>query len=613
MSIYLHTAKSRSTGCDRKSLWYSFLVMKVKTRWELQKLFYKSLKDPRIARDIKRGDKAVDVFVKKYGKSKKWLKSSKELGKALEAYEALIRKCPVAPMYYVNYRKELNAKDKEAEALLNKLDEHITQRGNKLLFFELELGKTPRVVQKKFLTAPELKPFRYWLEKLFEYAKHNLSEPEEKILSLLSDVSFGRWLQAVDNILKTRLVAFNGKKLPLNEAIERVKALPAKERRVLHTVAMQELKSISDIAESELNAIVTRKKITDELRGFKESYDATILGYENDKKSVLNLVRTVTGRFPLSHRFYAVKAKLLKQKTLSYADRGAPVDAVSKKIPFAKAAQVVRDAFCALHPRYAKIFDRLLERGQVDVYPKEGKSGGAYCSSGVGVPTMLLLNHVENAHSLLTLAHEMGHAVHAERSKTQRPLYEGHTIATAEVASTFFEQATFDALTQTLSKKERLAALHDKVQDDVSSIFRQVAFFNFEYDLHQKIRAKGMLPKEDIAALLNEHTARYMGTAVKLTPEDGYFFVTVGHFRRFFYVYSYAFGQLVSRALYERVKKEPAFIEHVDKFLCAGGSDSPEGIFKTACELDLLSPKVFLEGLRGIEKDIRILETYTRK
>ena len=103
-----------------------------------------------------------------------------------------------------------------------------------------------------------------------------------------------------------------------------------------------------------------------------------------------------------------------------------------------------------------------------------------------------------------------------------------------------------------------------------------------------------------------------MGPAVKLVPDDGYFFVTVSHFRRFFYVYSYAFGQLVSRALYERVKKDPKFIDKVDKFLCAGGSMSPEDIF-ALCGLDLYKPDVFLEGLKGIEKDIRELEKAVAK
>lgn len=586
--------------------------MKIKDSWDLKKHYYSSLKDPRILKDIGRGDRAVDAFVAKYSKNKSWLKEPKALAQALESYEQLSVQCSSSPLYYANYRKETNAEDKEAEAFLSKWDDHFTKRGNKLLFFELELGTIPAAMQKKFLASKKLVPFKYWLTKLFETAKHNLTEPEEKLLSLLSDVSFGRWIQAVDNILNTQQVTFKSKTIPLNEAMVRINTLPKKDRHALHKVAMEALKASSPMAESEINAIVTRKKITDELRGFKEPYDATILGYENDRASVLNLVKTVTEHFPIAQRFYKVKAKMLKEKALTYADRSVPVGKVEKKIPFKEAAQAVHNAFHALHPRYAEIFDRLLANGQVDIYPKKGKTSGAYCSSGVGEPTMILLNHVENARSLMTLAHEMGHAMHAERSRGQRPMYEGHTISVAEVASTFFEQAAFDALAAKLSGKERVIAMHDKLQDDVSTVFRQIAFFNFEVDLHRGVREKGLLTKEQIAALLNTHTGRYMGPAVKLAPEDGYFFVTVSHFRRFFYVYSYAFGQLVSRALYERVKKDPKFIEKVDAFLCAGGSDSPEGIF-AKCGLNLYKPDTFIEGLRGIESDLKELEKAVAK
>ncbi len=394
--------------------------MQLKTTWELQRLFYKSLKDPRIQKDIKKGDQAIDTFVKKYAKNKKHLSNAAALNKALADYEALDLLCSPAPLYYANYRKELNAKDKEAEAFLNKMDEHYTKRGNKLLFFALELGKIPPATQKKMLAAKELNEWRYWLSKLFENAKHDLSEPEEKILSLLGDVSFGRWLQAVDNILNTKEVDWQGKKMPINEAMVKISTLPTKERHELHKLVMQGFKDTSQMAESEMNAIIMRKKITDELRGFTEPYDATILGYENDKKSVLALVDAVTKHFKIAQRFYVAKAKMMKLPELTYADRAAPVGKVEKKIPFAEAAKIVRDTFYNLHPRYAEIFERLLKNGQVDVYPKPGKTSGAYCSSSTDMPTMLLLNHIENAHSLLTLAHEMGHAIDSERSKIQR-------------------------------------------------------------------------------------------------------------------------------------------------------------------------------------------------
>jgi oligoendopeptidase F len=205
----------------------------------------------------------------------------------------------------------------------------------------------------------------------------------------------------------------------------------------------------------------------------------------------------------------------------------------------------------------------------------------------------------------------MGHAIHAERSKSQRPLYQGHPISTAETASTFFETAALKRVIEMLPEEERVVALHDAVQDEVSTVFRQIACFRFERALHERVRAEGYVAKEKIADLMNEHVGAYLGKAVSLEHEDGYFFAHWGHIRRFFYVYTYAYGQLISRALHAALEKDPSFIKKVDGFLSAGESLSPKDIFKK-CGLDTTNPAIFRTGLSAIEKDVAELERLTK-
>ncbi len=578
----------------------------MKTNWDLS-LLYSSLDDPRIERDQKQADRVITAFAKKYGKDKQHLKDPAALAKALLEYEKLIELPASRAGYYAWYRKELDVEDKAAEALAAKLDDRGTKRGNKILFFALELGKLSRATQKKFLAAPALKPYQYWLKQLFENAKYDLSEPEEKILSLMGSVAYDRWLQSTENILNKKTVSFEKKILPLPEAEALVQTLSTPKRRALYGTIRDIYASVGDVAESELNAVYTNKKIQDELRGFKTPFEATILGYQNDPKSILALVDAVTKQAPIAHRFYDVKRKLLREKRLTYADRAAHIGEIKTKVPFEKAVRIVRETFGDLDPKYADIFDRLLAGGQVDVYPRKGKSGGAFCSSGVVVPTFVLLNHIDNFESLKTLAHEMGHAIHAERAKTQRPLYQGHPISTAETASTFFETAALNRVIEMLPAEERLIALHDMLQDNVATVFRQIACFRFEQALHGEIRRDGYVPKERIADLMNTHMGAYLGPAVELVREDGYFFVHWSHIRRFFYVYSYAYGQLISRALHHKLEKDSGFIDNVDGFLSAGESASPYDIFKS-CGLDTKKPDIFLEGLAGLEKDVAELE-----
>lgn len=576
--------------------------------WNLS-LLYTSSNDPRIEEDMCAIERAYARFEKKF-RGKDFSSSPAVLAPALKTYVSLLEDVSsMRPLLYFSYKRELNAHDHEAERMIQQYSERLKKAGNKVTFFDLALGKIPTKTQKDFLKDERLAPFTYHLVRIFKTAAHDLSEPEERLLTLLSSPAQSMWIDGVDKAVSTRTVLHQGKKISLNEATALVSHLhSAPKRRALWRAVIESLKTISEFSESEINALYTKKKITDELRGFVQPYEATVLGYENDLRSVETLVAAVTKAFPLAHRFYRLKKKLLGLGELTYADRAAPLDGVKMQYPFPEAARLVGTAFGEAHPRYQEILNRFIESGQIDVHSRPGKSGGAFCSSSHGNPTYVLLNHTGDFNSVLTLAHEMGHAIHGERSKAAQPiLYEDYSTSVAETASTFFEGYVFEHLTKTLSEKERRVVLHNRIQDDIATIFRQIACFNFERELHTLVRTKGWVPKEEIAALLNTHMHAYLGDAVTLSPEDGYFFVTWSHIRRPFYVYSYAYGQLVSKALLARTKQDPRYIEKVDAFLCAGSSDTPERIFKQS-GIDTLSPDFFAEGLVSIARDIDELE-----
>jgi oligoendopeptidase F len=581
--------------------------MKIKTTWNL-KLIYENEKDPPVENDILSYEKAVDAFEKKYRANTVYLGNAQLLKQALTEYEELYGMIEPRRAYnYFHYRKEIDSSDQVAEKRLNLISDRLTKAGNKTLFFELSLGKIDKKLQTELLQSKELKHFQYFLKRLFENAKYDLSEPEEKILNLKSLPAHGLWVQGQQKLLSQQTVKFKGRELPIPEAQSMLTQLGKKDRRALTDATNEVLKSISSFAESELNAVYIDKKINDELRGFKHPYSRTILGYQNDEASIINFVNTVTKNFSISHRFYKLKAKLLKERKLEYADRAAKVGEVSLKPGFDESLGILRNAFEKTDPQFREILDSYVENGQIDVFPKKGKKGGAYCSSDIKMPTYVLLNHINSINSLKTFAHEMGHGIHAELSKSQTPLYEGHTISVAEVASTFFENIAFEEIFPKLSRKEQAIALHDRLNDAVATIFRQVAVFNYELEMHTIIREKGALTKEEIANLHNKHMSAYLGPNFKLKELDGYFFVTWSHLRYFFYVYSYAYGELISMALYNKYKENKNYIREIKKFLSAGGSKSPEDIFKEI-GIDTTKPAFFETGLKKLEEDIVKLE-----
>ncbi|MFC1731917.1 M3 family oligoendopeptidase [candidate division KSB1 bacterium] len=586
--------------------------IKPKTEWNLKK-FYSSPNDPQIEKDVRIAERAYAAFAKKYKNSKKYISSDKELFKAIKDQERLSKKTSLGgkAIDYFAYRHELNSFDTKAEAMIAKLSNRLTKAGNEVLFFDIVLASTPLKKQKEFLKSPLLKKYRYLLERTFIESKYLLSEKEEKIMNLKSLPARSMWVDGREKLENKKMVAFKGKEIPIAEAFNKIPHLPTKERRELHKNAIDVLKSISDFAESEINAVFTDKKINDELRGFKEPYSATILGYENDEKSIENLIATVTKDFSTSKEFYALKKKLLKLKDFGYSDRAVSIGEIKKKFTYEGSYKILREIFYGLGKEYGEILDRFVKEGHIDAFPKKGKSGGAYSSSDHATPTLVLLNHVPSFNSLMTFAHEMGHSIHSELSKKQGVVYERYTMSVAETASTFFETVVFNAIFETLSDKEKIIALHDKVQSDIATIYRQIAFFNFELELHRKIREEGSVSKENIADLLNKHMKAYIGPSMKFTQDDGYFFVTVSHFRRPFYVYSYTYGQLISKALYKKYQEDPAYVKKIKEFLSAGGSMNPEKLF-ASIGLNTSGPKLFKDGLQSIKKDVELLKKLSK-
>jgi len=585
--------------------------MKYKTEWDLEHL-YKSPTDPQIDKDIAKVEKEIKIFVNKYSKNEEYLKDPKALREAFDIEEK-IGTLPgsVKPIRYLYLLKDSGDTSPIIDKQMNLLINRLTKLGNTTLFFNLKLGKVSKEIQKKFINSDELKPYKYQLKKFFETSKYDLSEPEEKIFNLLSNPSAGMWIDGVEKSLNKKTVLHKGKEIPLPEAFGIYSDLPTKDRRELFSKIMLKQKELGDFAESEINALFTKKKISDELRGLKKPYTATLLSHETEEKQVEAFVELITKNFPVAHSFYELKKKILGLEKLTYADRAAKIGKINRKFDFETSSEILLEAFGKVDKQFEDILKSYLDNGQIDVFPKKGKTGGAYCSSESTLPTMVLLNHTNDFNSVTTFAHEMGHAIHSELSSTQPYHYQGYSTAVAETASTFFENFVFEALFEKLSDKEKIVALHDKIQGAIATIFRQVAVFNFELELHNTIREHGYVDQDEIVEMMNKHMQSYTGKSMEFSPLDGYFFVGWSHIRRPFYVYSYAFGELISSALYAEYTKNPEYISKVKNFLKAGSSKSPYNIFKDT-GIDINDMEFFKKGIDLIKKDIARLKDLTK-
>jgi len=576
--------------------------------WNLKPLFAGD-NDPRIEESRKRVEKKGYEFINAWKDRTDYLEEPAILRQALDQYESWKRQYYTDgdEGYYFWLRIHQDQNDPKLKARFNKIDEFSKRLENESQFFYLRIARIKPELQKRFIEYEGLAKYRHFLARIFAESRYHLSEPEEKVLNLKSATSSSNWTRMTAGFLskEERAVFTEQGKRKVMPFSEIVGLMNSKKKRVRDCAA----KAFNDIlaknvevAEAEINSVFANKKIDDELRGSPRPDTLRHLADDIESEVVDALIESVSRRFNIPARYYALKARLMKVRKLAYHERNMEYGKMARRYPYPKSVDLVHRVLGNLDAEFADIFAGFVHNGQIDAYPKKGKDSGAFCMHHLMVqPTYILLNHTGKLHDVLTIAHELGHGINNELiKKKQHALDFGTPTSTAEVASTFMEDFVLDEVLLAADDELRLAIMMQKLNDDVSSIFRQVACYCFEQELHKDFRSKGYLSKEEIGKLFQKHMAAYMGSAVEQSEGSQNWWVYWNHIRYFFYVYSYASGLLISKSLQNSVKRDPAFIVKVKEFLSAGLSDSPKNIF-SRLGIDISDKRFWDTGLDEVE------------
>lgn len=588
------------------------------TEWDLSPLL-KSDDDPASKKELQHIEKQVKSFVKKWEKRTDYLEDPKVLHQAIKDYETIIEQCAGAGKtgHYFSLREYQDSEDLKLKAKSNKIDEFARKMCNLTQFFTIRIAKIPVKEQPKFLKSELLRPYKHFLEESFKSAKYILSEPEEKILTLTSNPSYANWVDMTKRFLnreERKVLTEQGEKLQNFSEILALHNNPNKQVRDSAAKAFNEiLQKHVDVAETEINSILEYKKVNDELRKIKRPDFARHLADDIDTEVVDTLIKAVSSNNNIPKKFYELKAKLLGFKKLEYHERNVPYGNMNDKFSYEKSVSIAQEVFTKLDKEFGKLFKAFVDEGRIDVYPKKGKKSGACCMEGFKTyPVYILLNHADRLDDLRTLAHEAGHGINFELMKCQNAINCTCVLSTAEVASTFMEDFVVGAVASDLSPEKRLALNMQKLNADVSSIFRQIACYQFEQALHEEYREKGYLSKDEIGKIFQKFMSSYMGDFVEQTKESENWWVYWHHIREFFYNYSYANGLLISKALQAMVKREPKSIEKVKEFLSAGSSDSPKHIFKKL-GIDITKKAFWEQGISEVRDLLEETETLAKK
>jgi oligoendopeptidase F len=512
---------------------------------------------------------------------------------------------------YAGLRFATDTSDPARGALMMRVEERATAMSTQLVFFELEWAELDDAVTDAHLADPRLDFARHHLRSVRRYRPHLLTEPEEVVLTEKNITGASAWVRLFDELESAIELDLDGETMSLESGLSRLASPDPETRRAAAEAVSAGLAPGLRTRAYVFNTLLADKGVDDRLRKFPSWIASRNLANEASDESVAALVEAVQGRYAIPQRWYRLKARLLGVERLHDYDRMASIASSEAQFGFDEARELVLDSYASFSPDLASIAHRFFDEQWIDAPVRPGKRPGAFCA--YTVPThhpYVMLNWTSRRRDVLTLAHELGHGLHAYLARPQGVFHQGTPLTLAETASVFGETVTFGRLlSATTEPHERLALLAENLEGQIATVFRQIAMNRFEDAVHRARREQGELSVDDFSAHWVASQSAMLGDSVELS--EGYrnwwsyiphFIATPG------YVYAYAYGQLLALAVYAQYEERGAeFVPKYLELLAAGGSRSPEEL-GTIVGVDLTDPAFWDRGLDIVDRQLALTE-----
>lgn len=505
-----------------------------------------------------------------------------------------------------------DTQDQAAQSAQARIQQFYAGMQNRTLFFSLWWKDLDSETAERFMDVA--KDYRYYLEELRNFKPHTLSEAEEKVINI-KNVTGSSALTSLYSAITNRYVfklEVDGetKEMTRGELMTYVRGGDPD----LRAAAYQELYKVYG-EDGPILGQMYQTRVRDwrnenvDLRNFSSPISARNLGNDIPDEAVDTLLDVCEKNADVFQRYFKLKAKHLGVDKLRRYDVYAPVVQSDKKYDFSEAADMVLESFGTFSPEFATLAQRVFDDEHLDSEVRKGKRGGAFCWSATPeLSPWVMLNYQGRADDVATMAHELGHAIHAMLAEHHNVFTYHSSLPLAETASTFGEMMLVDQLlANETDESVRRDLLFRQVDDSYATIMRQAYFAIFERRAHEMV--KDNVSVDELAAAYLDNLAAQFGDSLDVSDEFKWEWVSIPHiYNTPFYVYAYAFGQLLVLSLYKQFKAEgEAFKPRYIKLLSAGGSEAPEKILNEA-GIDIRSAEFWQGGFDVIKELVEQLE-----
>ncbi len=451
-----------------------------------------------------------------------------------------------------------------------------------------------------YAEEPALEEYRRSLYRIRRRAAHILSPAEETLLAAAGEMADApghiagvfrdadiRFPDVVDGEGKTHQLS-DSSFVPLLESSDVVL------RKNTFETYYKALGQFRNTVASTLDAQFRQLRFFADARGYESTLAASLDVTEVPTEVYLNLIEAVHQNLDKMYKYVALRKKMMGVDELHMYDVYTPiVSDAAQTIPFEEAKETILEALAVLGEDYTDLLKKGFNERWIDVYPNEGKRGGAYSSGSARPHPYVLLNQKDTLDSMFTLAHEMGHALHSYHSTKYQPVSQSdYVIFVAEVASTCNEVLLMrHLLSKTTDKKQRMYLINHFLDQFKGTVYRQTMFAEFELEMGKMAESGETLTAEALCKKYWELNKLYFGPDMISDEGISLEWARIPHFFYNYYVFQYATGFSAAVAIANRIlaEGEPA-VRDYKKFLSGGGSADPISLLKLA-GVDMSSPE----------------------